>query len=181
MHLYMLTVVLEKTSTGPFPSRKLSCLLKLREGAKKGGTVAAGRDGGLFHLRWPLCRWKVSETVDLLPVGGVGPRLGFPSSRVKFPDLVGNVAASAMSRNKFSLDRPRPVGVPLRRRRRASGGGVPPVNPLYRSPGLVLRRPLLAAGLPAFCFKAVEQVLGVVVFWRLDQARASLDGCGRRR
>jgi hypothetical protein len=84
-----------------------------------------------------------------------------------------------MSRNKFPLDRPRPVGVPLQRRRRASGGGVPPVNPLYRSPGLVLRRPLLAAGLPAFCFKAVEQVLGVVVFWRLDQARASLDGCKR--
>jgi hypothetical protein len=75
--------------------------------------VAAGGDGGLFHLRWPPCHREVSETVDLLPVGGVGLRVGFPSSRIRFPDLVGKAAASAMSRNKSSLVRSRPVGVPL--------------------------------------------------------------------
>jgi hypothetical protein len=46
----------------------------------------------------------------LLPVGGVGPRLGFPFSMFRFPDLVGE-AASVRSWNKSSLVRPHPIGV----------------------------------------------------------------------
>jgi hypothetical protein len=75
--------------------------------------MAAGGDGGLLHLRWPSCRREVSGTAVLLPVGQVGPRLGFPFSRFCIPDLVSEAAASARLQNKSSLVRPRTVGVPL--------------------------------------------------------------------
>lgn len=75
--------------------------------------IVAGGDGGLLHLRCPSCRREVSGIVDLLPVGGVDPRLGFPFSRFCIPDLVSEAAASARLQNKSSLVRPRTVGVPL--------------------------------------------------------------------
>lgn len=152
----------------------------MREEAKKRGEVTAGEDGDLFHLRWLTSCWEVSGTVDLLPAGGVGSRLGLPFSRVRFSYIVGK-AAVAMSWNKSSLVCPHPVGVRLRLRQRASGGEFSLVNPLCRSLGPERRCVQLKAGLRAFCYKAAEQVAGFVEVWRLGQARVSLNGGGRRR
>jgi hypothetical protein len=66
--------------------------------------------------------------------------------------------------NKSSLALPCPVGVMLRCRRRASGGGVPFVN-LFRSPGLVVRRCLWVAASAAFFCQG---------------CRACCEICGRR-
>ena len=48
-------------------------LLPLREEAKKGGEVAADRDGSLSSLRWPDGRWEVPETAGLV-LASVGCR-----------------------------------------------------------------------------------------------------------
>jgi hypothetical protein len=79
------------------------------------------------------------ETAGFLPVGGIGPS----RSRFRFP-------ATALRRRRWrrrpgirsshSLPRLGGVGAPLRCRQRGRGGGVPFVDPLYRSPVLAARR-----------------------------------------
>ena len=76
---------------------------------------------------------------------------------------------------------PRPVGVPLRRHRRARRGGAPRVERLYRSPASFLLRLRRAAEVRGFCSWATEQAGVLVGVWRLDLPRSFLGGGGRRR
>ena len=97
-------------------SRSLSCY-SCKRGKK--GYSAAGRGR---RLRWPAGRRKVAETTCLLLAGGVGSRFSPRGSRSKFPIDVDEATAAAASWNKYSRVLPRPVGAPLRYRRRARGG-----------------------------------------------------------
>ena len=56
-------------------SRSLAACYSL-ERRKKGDPVAAGRDGGLHRLRWPVGHREVAETVGLSLAGVVGRSLG---------------------------------------------------------------------------------------------------------
>lgn len=120
------------------------------------------------------------ETVLLSPAGRVGPRLGFPFSRVWFPEVVGEASASATLRNKSSQACPRPVGGLLRRRRRACGGGIPSRNLLHRSRPAT-RRLNWAAAASACCFVDEEAASGLADVWWVDLARLSRGGVRRRR
>jgi hypothetical protein len=111
-----------------------------------------------------------------LPAGRVGLRF----SKVRVPGGGGEALVPTSSWNKSSLALPRPVGVMLRCRRRASGGGVPFVNSLFRSPGLVVRRCLWVAASVAFFVKVVEPAVGFVEEGWLGLPRAFLCGGGHR-
>ncbi|CAN6332855.1 unnamed protein product [Urochloa humidicola] len=76
---------------------------------------------------------EVAEAVNLSPAGRIGSSLGPSTSRVWFPGVAGEAMAPAVLWNKSFQALPRLVGVPLRRRRRACGGGASCVQPQYRS------------------------------------------------
>ena len=99
-------------------SLELSRTATVERERRKGDLVAPGGGGGLFRLRWPMCRWEGAETADLLPVGGGCRVLGLSTSRVRFPGIADEVVAAAMlRRNKSSRALPRPGGASLRRYR----------------------------------------------------------------
>ena len=111
-------------------------------------------------------------------VGGSGPS----RSRGLCPCAAGEATvAAALLWNKSSRFLPRPVGVPLRRHRRACGGGAPHVERLYRGPASFLIRLRRAAEVRGFCSWATEQAGVLVGVWRLDLPRSFLGGGGRRR
>ena len=89
-------------------------LLQLQKGEK---SDSAAGDGGLLRLRWLAGRREVAETTCLLLAGGVGSRFSPKGSRSRFP-----VDEATAAWNKSSRVLPRPVGAPLRYRRRARGG-----------------------------------------------------------
>jgi hypothetical protein len=107
--------------------------LQLTEG-KKGISVTAGGDGGLFRLRWPAGRREVAETAGLSPAGGVVCSLGPSLSRFRFPGDASEAVAAASWRNKSSRILPHPIGAPLWQRWQVRGGGAPCVEFLCRSP-----------------------------------------------
>ena len=110
---------------------------------RKGDLVAPGGGGGLFHLRWPMCRWEGAETAGLLPVGGGCRVLGPSTSRFRFPGVDDEAVAAAMlRRNKSSRALPRLGGASLRRYRRARGGSAPAVELMYRRSSPSARRPV---------------------------------------
>lgn len=107
-------------------------------------------------------------------------RLGPRFARGVFPGDVGEATAVAAPWNKLSRSRPRPAGAPLRCRRRARGGGVLGVEPLYRSPWLGFPHLGEVMGLPAFWSEDAKGAAGFVEAGGLDRPRASLGGCRRR-
>ena len=108
--------------------------------------------------------------------GGVGSSLGPRVSRVRFP------ASKSRRRRRrqgimSSRALPRLDGAPLRRCRRARGGGVPGVDPLYRSPRPAARRQVSPL---AFCSMDPGQAVGFVEVGWPDRARLHPGGGGRR-
>ena len=100
------------------PSLELSCTATVERERRKGDLVAPGGGGGLFRLRWPMCRWEGAETAGLLPVGGGCRVLGPSTSRFRFPGVDDEAVAAAMlRRNKSSRALPRPGGASLQRYR----------------------------------------------------------------
>jgi len=174
------------TGRAHFPSLEPSRLVTVGEGEK--GRRGRHRRGlrslppafGPFRLQWPVGRPEVVGTAVPSPVsvGGSGPS----RSRSSCPCAAGEaMAAAALLWNKSSRSLPRPFGVPLRRHRRARGGGAPRVECLYRSPASFLLRLLRAAEVRDFCSWATEQAGVLVGVWRLDLPRSFLGGGGRRR
>ena len=148
-------------------------------------TVAKGekrRFGGRRwgrRLRWPAGRREVAETTCLLLAGGVGSRFSPRGSRSRFP--VDEATAAAATWNKSSRVLSRPVGAPLRYRRRARGGRSPYVESLYRSSPTVARCLRGMAGSSAFCFRGAEVAARFVEDWWLVRARGSCGGSCRRQ
>lgn len=88
----------------------------------------------------------MAETVGLLPVGGVGSRLGPRVSRVGVPGGIDEALAAMSWKSKSSRALPHPVGTPLRHQRRARGDGAPCMELLYRRSAAVTRHPGWEAG-----------------------------------
>ena len=162
-----------------FPSLEPSHLATVG-GGEKGRLGRRRRAFGPFRLRWPAGRLEVVGTAVALPVG-VGCS-GPSRSRGSCPCAAGEAtAAAALLWNKSSRSLPRPVGVPLRRHRRARRGGAPRVERLYRSPASFVLRLRRAVEVRGFCSWATEQAGVLVGVWRLDLPRSFLGGGGRRR
>jgi len=152
-------------------------LLQLREASER-ASVLAGGAGGLSRLRWPPRRREVAETVGLLPAGGgVGSSIGPRVSRVSFPASKSRRRRRRRHGIMSSRVLPRLDGAPLRRRRRARGGGVPGVDPLYRSPRPAACRQVSPL---AFCSMDPRHAVGFVEVGWPDRARLHLGGGGRR-
>ena len=153
-------------------------MLQLREASERASVPAgSGGAGGLSRLRWPPGRREVAETVGLLPAGGgVGSSISPRVSRVSFP-----ASKSRRRRRRLGIMSsrvlPRLDGAPLRRRRRARGGGVPGVDPLYRSPWPAARRHVSPL---AFCSVDLGQAVGFVDARWPDLAWLPLGDGGRR-
>jgi hypothetical protein len=118
---------------------------------------------GLPHLRRPTGHCKVVENAILLLAGRVGLRF----SKIRVPGDGGETLVSTSSWNKPYLAIPHLIGVLLRCRRRANGGGVPSVNSLFRSPGSTVCRSLRVASSSAFCVKVVDLAMSFVEQGRL--------------
>ena len=121
-------------------------------------------------------------TAGLLLAGVVGCSLGPMVSRVRFPGVSGEAAATAAPRwNKSSRALPRPFGASLRCHRRARGGGAPVVELVYRRCSPAARRPEREVSALGFCLVNREAALGLVEAWRMEQIQSSRGGSGRRR
>ena len=147
---------------------------------RKADFIAAAGDGGLLRLRWLECRREVAETAGPWPAD-VGGRFDPSRSRVWSPGVGVEAEAAAAQRNKSSQALPRPGDASLRHRRRACGGGVPGVEPLYRSCPATTRRPGGEVSVPLFSFVDIEAASDLVEVWGVDSARCFCGGLRRRR
>ena len=118
-------------------------------------------------------------TVGLLPAsGGVGSSLSPRVSRVRFPASTSRRRRRRRQGITSSRALPRLDGVPLRRRRRARGGGAPGVDPLYRSPWPAARREVSSL---SFCFMVERQLWVVRKAGEWSCRFGFCGGVGRRR
>ena len=96
------------------------------------------------------------------------------------PSVGVEAEAAAAQKNKSSQAFPRPGDAPLRRRRRACGGGAPGVEPLYRSRPVTTRRPGREVSVSLFSFVDKEAASDLVDVWSVDSARWFRGGLSRR-
>jgi len=153
-----------------FLSRTLSSRYCLRE-EKASAPVAAGGAGGLPRLRWPSGLCEVVETAVL------------PRSVVVVLVVLGLGFRRRRHRHGIRSSRAHPhlVGAPLRRRRRARGGGAPGVELLYRSRSPAVHRPRGMVSSSDSRIQDKKAASGRADNWRVDRARVSRGGFHHRR
>ncbi|RLN39156.1 hypothetical protein C2845_PM01G22140 [Panicum miliaceum] len=173
-------------------------LLQLREGKRKatrfrrrsppfplpsGGLCGVGEDGergerGPVYIAFV---WPPAEPSPAWAV--VVPDFFAEKSWLVVPLGVGGeaMAAAALSRNKSSRALPRSCGAPLRRHRRARGGGAPGVEPVYRRCSPAVRRPGREVRALAFCFVDGEAAADLADARRVERAWTSHGCSGRQR